>query len=751
MGVVFYESVKCTAAITVVKPCEFPTALAKIVDMCLPAYFLVSDNVNDNIVRHLSEYDNVTLIKKGCSYFSFKNGVDAINSLFFTVPEDEQEQMRRNVASGIIDVSSRSVVGAIGALITYITSDLEEQVTISLFKTLSIPHGLVISGQEMKDLQIFSTDMHPSIHNPLTSKEGLSLFSYMNRCGTAMGRSTLRDWFLLSNSNMGCISERLDVIEKLIDPSRRAFVDELIKKIHRIPEIRQIIVRLAKGAMQKSHWLRLHNASLQVASLCEHMHEQHAICDHAQFAVFDQRRAEILRRTAEQIDAEIDLEAPGKTVKVKDDNHPLLAELRKSYSEIDSAMTYTAKKIIEQLPVSCSVSSLTVVYIPQQGFMCAMNKSEQADVAQLPDDFRLQFETETHLYCKHTRTDELDRDIGDIYKDIINCEIKILVTLSNQILGFSHILHTIWDAIGVLDSFCALAIVAVEGNYTKPIISDKRDLKIIGGRHPVLERTVSNFVPNDTQILSKESTIHIITGPNSSGKSVYMKQVALIVYMAHIGSFVPAEFAEIPMIDRIYTLVHRQDETSRPFTSSFMTEMRTVAKITGTATGRSLVLMDEMGKTANHEDGASIFAGFIKYMSSKGETCPLILMNTHFHSVLKETFMKTGTEYVPCTMEIRLQENFMFLYKLVKGSNGGSYADFGLRCAAEAGMHKRIIERAKIIADCYETGSEIPPNPSCTDQEYEESVKRALALFFNWNGSNPRSLLTSIDATLLKH
>ena len=195
VGVVFYESVKCTASITVVRPTEFTGALGRIVDMCLPTHFLVSERLDECISNQLAEYENITQVSKSPSYFSFKRGVDAINSLFFTVPEDEQEQMRRDVASGIIDVSSKSVVGAIGAIISYVKEDFDDQVTISLFKSLNIPHGLVLTKKEMYELQIFSTDMHPSIHNPLTSKEGLSLFSYMNRCATPMGRQSCgRSW-----------------------------------------------------------------------------------------------------------------------------------------------------------------------------------------------------------------------------------------------------------------------------------------------------------------------------------------------------------------------------------------------------------------------------------------------------------------------------------------------------------------------------------------------------------------------------
>ena len=749
VGVVFYESVKCTASITVVRPTEFTEALGRIVDMCLPTHFLVSERIDECILNQLAEYETVTQVPKSPSYFSFKRGVDAINSLFFTVPEDEQEQMRRDVASGIIDVSSKSVVGAIGAIIAYVKEEFDDQVTISLFKSLNIPHGLVLTKKEMYELQIFSTDMHPSIHNPLTSKEGLSLFSYMNRCATPMGRLVLREWFMMTNSDMKVIQERLDTVEKFIQPSSRAFVDELTKKIHKLPEIRQIVVRLRKGTMHKNHWTRLYNGLVQAATLCEYVFSSRILDGYVPGLALNQNASETLREVASQIEEDIDFTAQQQGVRVKDANHPQLAELRKNYGDMDNTMTYVAKNLIGKLPTQCLVSSLSVVYIPQQGFLCAMSKSEPTVSTQLPTEYRFQFETDTHVYCKHPATDELDRDIGDIYQDILDSEIKILVALANRVLRFSHIFQSVWDAIGAIDALCALAIVAVEANYTKPRLIEERNLKIIRGRHPLLERMTSNFVPNDTDVSSTGSRIHVITGPNSSGKSVYIRQVALIVYMAHIGSFVPADVAEIPLTDRIYALFHGNQEASRPFISSFTAEMKTVAEITGTSTGDSLVIMDEMGKMANHEDGSSILAGFIRYMHSQEEKCPIILATTHFYSVLKPDFLPSN-EYIPCTMTVRMDDNFTFLYKMVRGVNTKAESDFGLRCAIQAGLSQEIVERAKVIAQCYEKGAEIPPNPNCTDEAYEQSVRNALTLFFNWNGTNPRALLSSIESTLIK-
>jgi DNA mismatch repair protein MSH5 len=228
----------------------------------------------------------------------------------------------------------------------------------------------------------------------------------------------------------------------------------------------------------------------------------------------------------------------------------------------------------------------------------------------------------------------------------------------------------------------------------------------------------------------------------------------MIVFMAHIGSFVPADRAVVPTLDRIFTLFHGNENQTQPFASSFTTGMKQVAEAIAKSTPRSLIVIDEFGKTSNMDDGASLCAAFVRQMAQRGDNCPIVFLSTHFHSILQPRFLEPGT-VIPCSMDVRIEDedemNLTFLYHLVKGDPGAKCSSFGLQCALRAGLPMPIIERAKIVAECYQSGTQIPPNPECGDPEFEGRSREALTLFFKWDGkTHPRRLLASIQEILTR-
>jgi DNA mismatch repair protein MSH5 len=460
--------------------------------------------------------------------------------------------------------------------------------------------------------------------------------------------------------------------------------------------------------------------------------------------------ADELQQLGIGIDVTLDLKSAKRDVRVRDECDPQLSELRRVYAELDKTMTDSARRLIRSLPAHSGISSLSVAYVPHQGFFTTLPIPAGERAALLPESFTLAFDTDTHLYCKNAEMAELDSTLGDIYADILRRELRIVVGLSDKILSFSYILTRIWESVGTVDCLCSLAVVAVEARYVRPVFTESPALLIVNGRHPLLERMADGFIANSTDV-TDSPRVHVITGPNSSGKSVYLKQIGLIVFLAHIGSFVPADRAVIPLTDAIFTLFHGGDAHAQPFTSSFTAEIRRVAELLAKATSRSLVLADEFGKTSSSEDGAALCAAFVTHFARLGAESPVVFLATHFHEIIERNVIPQDA-YVRCSMEVRVDEGgtreITFLYHVVRA--GDAIAEsFGLQCALRAGLDPAIVGRARIVANCCRTGTEIPPNEECIDPAMEEKSRAALTLFFAWDGaSNPRALLGRIARIL---
>jgi len=256
------------------------------------------------------------------------------------------------------------------------------------------------------------------------------------------------------------------------------------------------------------------------------------------------------------------------------------------------------------------------------------------------------------------------------------------------------------EAIAVLDVICALAETARLFRYCRPTLNETLRLVIKDGRHPVLDQTLieEKFVPNDTSLDGENLRLAIITGPNMAGKSTYIRQVALIVLVAQIGSFVPAESAEIGLVDRIFTRVGANDDLARG-QSTFMVEMNETSNIVNNATERSLVILDEIGRGTSTFDGLSIAWSVAEFLHDKIKARTLFA--THYHELTKLAEDRPGI----CNFNVAVREwseQIIFLRKIIPGGADKSY---GIQVARLAGLPKGILDRAKEILAHLENSS----------------------------------------------
>ena len=252
------------------------------------------------------------------------------------------------------------------------------------------------------------------------------------------------------------------------------------------------------------------------------------------------------------------------------------------------------------------------------------------------------------------------------------------------------------NAVAELDVLAALAQVAAENNYCRPVVDDSDELTITEGRHPVVEQMLkgSLFVPNDTKLNCTTDRCLIITGPNMAGKSTYMRQNALIVLMAQIGSFVPVQSANIGIVDRIFTRVGASDDLASG-QSTFMVEMNEVANILRNATGSSLLILDEIGRGTSTIDGLSIAWAVVEYISNPKILGAKTLFATHYHE-LTELEGKLNSVNNYCIAVKEKGDDIVFLRKIVKGGADKSY---GIQVAKLAGVPDPVINRAKEIVE----------------------------------------------------
>jgi len=288
-------------------------------------------------------------------------------------------------------------------------------------------------------------------------------------------------------------------------------------------------------------------------------------------------------------------------------------------------------------------------------------------------------------------------------------EYQLFQKLRDETLDDLRAVQQTADAIAIIDVICALAETARLFRYCRPMLTETVRLMIKDGRHPVLDQNLveEKFVPNDTSLEGEMVRLAIITGPNMAGKSTYIRQVALIVLMAQIGSFVPAESAEIGLVDRIFTRVGANDDLARG-QSTFMVEMNETSNIVNNATERSLVILDEIGRGTSTFDGLSIAWSVAEFLHDKIKARTLFA--THYHELTKLAAERSGV----CNFNVAVREwndQIIFLRKIVPGGADKSY---GIQVARLAGLPKEILDRAKDILSHLEAPNAALAQPAKT-------------------------------------
>ncbi|MFQ5532576.1 MAG: DNA mismatch repair protein MutS [Candidatus Methylomirabilales bacterium] len=582
-------------------------------------------------------------------------------------------------------------LAAIGMILQYLKEHRPGSETCLRMPKPHVPHEfLLIDPTSERSLELIPTGG--------TDKESPTLLAILDETVTPMGGRLLRQWLKRPLLSPVAIRTRLDAVETWVtEPEGRNTFRELLQPVR---DLERLLSRISYGVATPRDMGVLRSSLAQTPFLKAHLQEysdplvrEHETCIHD--------LAELRQLLAAAL-----TENPPPHLRdggvIREGFHPPLDELR--------AMSRNAKNLIAALQAReiarTGIKSLKVGYNKVFGYFIEVSS---ANLGHVPADY---IRKQTLSNAERFITPELKE-----YEDkILNAEEQsraleqtLFEEIRQRVVQELDSIRDTAEAIANLDVLSTLALVAVRGRYTRPEIDEGTVIHIRNGRHPVVERVLGmgRFIENDCLLDHNRHQFLLITGPNMAGKSCYLRQTALIVILAQIGSFVPATGARIGIVDRLFTRIGASDNLARG-ESTFMVEMLEVANILHHATPRSLVLLDEVGRGTSTLDGVSIARAVAEYLTEEEGPRPRTMFATHYHELTDLGERITGIENL--TIAVREGKGeVVFLHKIMPGATDKSY---GIYVARLAGLPPEVVERAEEILDTLEVSQKThPPSP----------------------------------------
>lgn len=570
------------------------------------------------------------------------------------------------------DFDSTNCVIALGALLEYFKeTQMRDLMHMRMPRLIKDDQFMYLDTNTRRNLEI-EASMRDG------SKYATLLWVLDNTC-TAGGARLLRSWIRLPLQNKSEIEKRQDMIESLV--KNPAIMTELKLALDQIQDIERIVGKISYGNVMPKDCLAL-AYSLENAPKVK-------------TALINSNQKDLINLA----DALVDTTALSNLIfsAIKENPPAILKDgdyIKDGFnSDLDEQrhMKDTVERDIINMQESerqtTGIKNLKIGYNKVYGYYIEVNKSMTEYV---PFNYiRKQTVSNNERYITE-QLKNYEEKILNSHENALKLEEQIYNGIKEQLKQNTLVLQRIASAISTADCIYSLASVAVTNDYVRPNMLNTRDIQIVAGRHPVVEKLLKNadFIPNDCTLNDSDDRTMILTGPNMAGKSTYMRQVALITYMAHIGSFVPARSAKIGIVDRIFTRIGASDDLAVG-QSTFMVEMIEVSNILNYATNNSLIILDEVGRGTSTYDGLSIAWSVIEYLSKhlKAKT----LFATHYHELMQLEGKLDGVKNY-CISIKEVGGRLVFLRRIMRGSATKSY---GIEVAGLAGLPKSVIDRAK--------------------------------------------------------
>lgn len=572
-------------------------------------------------------------------------------------------------------VESSGQASSAAALFGYLSYTQHNQVAhLRSLQMVTEDHFLQLDATTIESLELFLSNMD-------RSREG-SLLQAIDHTRTALGSRLLKRWLSHPLCDKNHIQSRLDDVHFFV--SQPLLLSEVEQVLSEITDLERQLSKLAVN-------IGTARDLTGIKTNCDLIDQLLQLPGLEKFSSLFSALPEVRQHVTQHIETWIENDPPGTTKiggMIKPGNHPELDALRDTHQAAFAWVT----SFEAQERARTGIGNLKVGFNNVFGFYIEISKSQAKAVN---EDFGYH-RKQTLVNAERFITDELKGQEEKVLtaKDSADeLEYDLFQKNVEHILEYSNQLQSLAQAVAHLDCVAGFARVALEERYVRPQLNTEHDLQITNGRHPVVERYLRDqFVPNSTD-MQQEKRMALITGPNMAGKSTYIRQVALIVLLAHIGSYVPAEQANIPICNRIFSRIGASDALHKGL-STFMVEMTETARILHHTTDRSLIIFDEIGRGTGVHDGLAIAQAIAEYVAVMPQQ-PLVFFATHYHelSALSTLFPQIKNY----SMAVQLRTGKMIFLRTLQ--SGSSHHSYGVEVAKEAGLPVSILKRAEALRD----------------------------------------------------
>ncbi|QXE17450.1 DNA mismatch repair protein MutS [Clostridium sp. 001] len=658
-----------------------------------PSELVIQNIISIDILNKMKDIFNGSFTKLDESYFA-----DETKNML----EDQFE----NFAG---EDYSNEIIKCCGSLLKYIRETQKNDLShINKFSYYNIVDYLTIDGNSRRNLEITESLRE-------NSKKG-SLLWVIDKTNTSMGGRQLRRWLEQPLINKIKIEERLDSVEEILN--NISYHEDLKEALKNIYDIERLVGKISSKSVNAKELNFLKNSIEKIPEVKSILSNFHTKLLKDMYENLDE-----LKDIYALLDKSI-LDNPA--ISLKEGNI-----IKKGYnSDIDELKEIKAhgKEWIASLENSerdvTKIKSLKIGYNKVFGYYIEVTKS---NLNLVPEGryIRKQTLTNAERYITPELKEMEDKILGAEEK-LINLEYSVFIEVRDKIENEVDRMQKSAKIISEVDCLSSLARVAIENNYCKPEITNSDNIIIEEGRHPVVEKMIDSgeFISNDINIDTGKNQLLLITGPNMAGKSTYMRQIALIVIMAQIGSFVPAKNASISVCDKIFTRIGASDDLASG-KSTFMVEMWEVSNILKNATNKSLILLDEVGRGTSTYDGLSIAWSVIEYICKNSKLKCKTLFATHYHELTKLEGKIDGVKNY-CVSVKEMEDNIVFLRKIIRGGADQSY---GIEVAKLAGLPEEVLKRAGEILNSLESKklkeNKRADSEIALDSEYSINEKKA--------------------------
>ncbi|OQV17815.1 MutS protein-like protein 5 [Hypsibius exemplaris] len=650
--------------------------------------------------------------------------------------------------ASIIDFRRFSMVRAFGGLLAFMdrmpatqSGQNESGVPIATIRMFSMEDDVAIDQNSLNALRVFHSNQHPSAFKSGTGgKEGFSLFALFNHCRSGVGKKLLKLWFSRPTRNLSTLRSRHQAVRFFMNPQNEALKREFEKLLSGLKDITTTMARLVKGVCTLGDWAALEKTSMCGFMIAQVIEREDLPLDIEIFGKIRDTFSRELARIGKIIHDVVDYEAseaeerfvvkPGVAVELDD--------MKRRLNTLNETLSAIATEELARM--NGTTREIRVIYIPSMGYLLALDKDQDDDGT---SDYTIPglefvFKAKSGLFYKSAKMHELDNDesnFGDLTPRINDCERVLMIQLREVVLRYTTTLFDVMAGAAELDCYISIASTAVNRNFIVPEIGEDIGIDIQDGRHPLQEMCVTMFVPNSTDLGVGKGRVNVLTGPNMCGKSVYLKQVGIIVFLAHVGCPVPAAAARIGLVDKIFTRL-LSEETVAVRQSAFLIDLTQVGMAVNYASERSLIILDEFGKGTRSSDGLALLASILKHFisgayckssltaaaedsnlscsrvgTSSGQIarkkCPIILLATHFHALRELIPPSDLVNYLTLEHMKSDTDNLVFLYKVKTGvSVSSSYA---VETSRAAGFTNRTLKRIVEITEGIKQNRQIEP------------------------------------------